>query len=159
NGFGCLDMTDPLSLGFIGRNGGYAANEAGRRADVGMAIGARVDDRSAPSWLPGYSWDFSHTKLIHLHIVPAALCRHHPPDLGILADARTFLRQFLAEVERRAPRRDALVAWHADIRKWQESWDAFVKPNFEVHASPIRPERIIADCQEVLPDEAILACD
>ena len=31
---GCLDMTDPLSLGFIGRNGAYPANQAGRHADV-----------------------------------------------------------------------------------------------------------------------------
>jgi acetolactate synthase I/II/III large subunit len=159
NGFGCLDMTDPLSLGFIGRNGCYAANEAGRRADVVMAIGARFDDRSASSWLPGYSWNFPQTKLIHVDLDPAELGRNYPPDLGILADARTFLRQLLAEVEQRAPRRAAMTAWHEDIRKWQESWDAFVKPNFEVHASPIRPERIVADCQAVLPDNAILACD
>jgi acetolactate synthase I/II/III large subunit len=159
NGFGCLDMTDPLSLGFIGRNGGYAANEAGRRADVVMAIGARFDDRSASSWLPGYSWNFPQTKLIHVDLDPAELGRNYPPDLGILADARTFLRQLLAEIEQRAPRREAMTAWHEDIRKWQESWDAFVKPNFEVHASPIRPERIVADCQAVLPDDAILACD
>jgi acetolactate synthase I/II/III large subunit len=159
NGFGCLDMTDPLSLGFIGRNGCYAANEAGRRADVVMAIGARFDDRSASSWLPGYSWNFPQTKLIHVDIDPAELGRNYPPDLGILADARTFLRQLLAEVEPRARPRDAMQAWHEDIRKWQESWDAFVKPNFEVHASPIRPERIVADCQQVLPDAAILACD
>ena len=159
NGFGCLDMTDPLSLGFIGRNGGYAANEAGRRADVVMAIGARFDDRSASSWLPGYSWNFPQTKLIHVDLDPAELGRNYSPDLGILADARTFLRQLLAEVERRAPQREAMTAWHEDIRKWQESWDAFVKPNFEVHASPIRPERIVADCQAVLPDDAILACD
>jgi acetolactate synthase I/II/III large subunit len=159
NGFGCLDMTDPLSLGFIGRNGCYAANEAGRRADVVMAIGARFDDRSASSWLPGYSWNFPQTKLIHVDIDPDELGRNYPPDLRILADARTFLRQLLAEVEARTPQRDAMLAWHEDIRKWQESWDAFVKPNFDVHASPIRPERIVADCQEVLPDEAILACD
>ena len=159
NGFGCLDMTDPLSLGFIGRNGGYAANEAGRRADVVMAIGARFDDRSASSWLPGYSWNFPQTKLIHVDLDPAELGRNYPPDLGILADARTFLRQLLAEIEQRAPRREAMTAWHEDIRKWQESWDAFVKPNFEVHASPIRPERIVADCRAVLPDDAILACD
>ena len=159
NGFGCLDMTDPLSLGFIGRNGGYAANEAGRRADVVMAIGARFDDRSASSWLPGYSWNFPQTKLIHVDLDPAELGRNYSPDLGILADARTFLRQLLAEIEQRAPRREAMTAWHEDIRKWQESWDAFVKPNFEVHASPIRPERIVADCQAVLPDDAILACD
>ena len=159
NGFGCLDMTDPLSLGFIGRNGCYAANEAGRRADVVMAIGARFDDRSASSWLPGYSWNFPQTKLIHVDLDPAELGRNYPPDLGILSDARTFLRQLLAEIEPRAPRLDAMAAWHEDIRKWQQSWDAFVKPNFEVHASPIRPERIVADCQTVLPDDAILACD
>ena len=159
NGFGCLDMTDPLSLGFIGRNGCYAANEAGRRADVVMAIGARFDDRSASSWLPGYSWNFPQTKLIHVDLDPAELGRNYSPDLGILADARTFLRQLLAEVELRAPRREPMTAWHEDIRKWQESWDAFVKPNFEVHASPIRPERIVADCQAVLPNDAILACD
>jgi acetolactate synthase I/II/III large subunit len=159
NGFGCLDMTDPLSLGFIGRNGCYAANEAGRRADVVMAIGARFDDRSASSWLPGYSWNFPQSKLIHVDLDPAELGRNYPPDLGILADARTFLRQLLVEVEQRAPRRDAMAPWHEDIRKWQQAWDAFVKPNFDVHASPIRPERIIADCQAVLPDDAILACD
>ena len=62
NGMGCLDMTDPLSLGFIGRNGAYPANEAGRRADVVIAIGARFDDRSASSWLPGYSWNFPQTQ-------------------------------------------------------------------------------------------------
>src|SRR5262249_26062707 len=39
NGFGSIDMTDPLSLGFIGRNGAYPANEAGRRADLVIAVG------------------------------------------------------------------------------------------------------------------------
>ncbi len=58
NGMGCLDMTDPLSLGFIGRNGAFPANEAGRRSDLVIAIGARFDDRSASSWMPGYSWNF-----------------------------------------------------------------------------------------------------
>ena len=70
NGMGCLDMGDPLSLGFIGRNGAYPANQAGRHADVVMAIGARFDDRSASSWLPGYSWNFPHTKLIHVDVDP-----------------------------------------------------------------------------------------
>src|SRR5579864_8115085 len=120
NGMGTLDMTDPLALGFIGRNGAYPANEAGRRADLVIAIGARFDDRSASSWLPGYSWNFPHTKLIHADVDPEELGRNYPPDIGILADARTFLRQLLAEVDRRAAKRsDALKPWHADIKKWQ----------------------------------------
>jgi acetolactate synthase I/II/III large subunit len=160
NGMGCLDMTDPLSLGFIGRNGAYPANEAGRRADLVIAIGARFDDRSASSWLPGYSWNFPHAKLIHVDLDPAELGRNYPPDIGILADARTFLRQVLAEVERRAAGRNGrTAAWHADIRAWRAKWDAFTRPNFNLHGSPIRPERVVADCQAVLPDDAILACD
>src|SRR5581483_2415595 len=107
NGMGCLDMTDPLSLGFIGRNGAYPANEAGRRADLVVAIGARFDDRSASSWLPGYSWNFPHTKLIHADVDPAELGRNYPPDIGVMADARTFLRQLLAEIDRRNPKREA----------------------------------------------------
>jgi acetolactate synthase I/II/III large subunit len=160
NGMGCLDMTDPLSLGFIGRNGAYPANEAGRRADVVLAIGARFDDRSASSWLPGYSWNFPHTKLIHVDLDPAELGRNYPPDLALLADARTFLRQMLAELTRRAPHRGGtLDAWHALIKQWQKEWEAFTRPNFDIHASPIRPERVVADCQAVLPPDAILACD
>ena len=99
NGMGALDMTDPLSLGFIGRNGAYPANEAGRRADLVIAIGARFDDRSASSWMPGYSWNFPQTKLIHADVDPAELGRNYPPDIGVLADARTFLRQLLAEID------------------------------------------------------------
>jgi acetolactate synthase-1/2/3 large subunit len=153
-------MRDPLSLGFIGRNGAYPANEAGRHADVVLALGARFDDRSASSWMPGYSWNFPKTKLIHVDVDPEELGRNYPPDLGILADARTFLRQLLSEFERRAPNREgALKAWHAAIRKSQDEWAKFTQPNFDIHASPIRPERIVADCRAVLPDDAILACD
>jgi acetolactate synthase I/II/III large subunit len=80
--------------------------------------------------------------------------------VAILADARTFLRQMLTEVERRSAKRsDALKAWHADIAKWRAAWDEFTRPNFDIHATPIRPERVVADCQAVLPDDAILACD
>src|SRR5882757_8523104 len=82
NGMGALDMYDALSLGFIGRNGAYPANEAGRRADVVVAIGARFDDRSASSWLPGYSWNFPESKLVHVDVDPAEIGRNYPPTVG-----------------------------------------------------------------------------
>jgi len=160
NGMGCLDMDDALSLGFIGRNGAYPANQAGRHADLVLAIGARFDDRSSSSWLPGYSWNFPHTQLIHVDVDHAELGRNYPPDLGILADARAFLQQLLAGLARRkldgTPR---LKAWHAQLDAWKKEWAAYVRPNFEVHASPIRPERVVADCRAVLPDDAIISLD
>jgi acetolactate synthase-1/2/3 large subunit len=159
NGMGCLDMTDALSLGFIGRNGAFPANEAGRRADVVLAIGARFDDRSASSWMPGYSWNFPHTRLIHVDLDPAELGRNYPPDIGILADARTFLRQLLAELGRRDAKGNGTKAWLADIATWRAEWEKFIRPNFEAHASTMRPERVVADCQAVLPPDGILCCD
>ncbi len=65
----------------------------------------------------------------------------------------------LTELERRGNKRGNTNAWLADIAKWRAEWEKFTRPNFNMHASPIRPERIVADCQAVLPDDAILACD
>jgi acetolactate synthase I/II/III large subunit len=166
NGMGCLDMTDPLSLGFIGRNGAFPANEAGRRADLVLAIGARFDDRSASSWLPGFSWNFPHTKLIHVDVDPDEIGRNYPPDVGILADARTFLGQLLTELDRRPHPNPPPQAgegrkgeWLTDIAEWRAQWEKFIRPNFELHTTPLRPERVVADCQAVLPEDAIICCD
>ena len=73
NGMGCIDMADALSLGFIGRNGAYQANQAGRHTDLVIALGVRFDDRSSSSWLPGYSWNFGRAKLMHVDLDHAEL--------------------------------------------------------------------------------------
>src|SRR5262249_19722690 len=146
--------------GFIGRNGAYPANQAGRHCDLVLAIGARFDDRSASSWIPGYSWNFPASKLIHVDVDHAELGRNYAPDLAILADARSFLRQLLEEVERRPqPAGPGLAPWHSRIDEWKKAWRAYVEPNFAIHAQPIRPERIVADCAKVIPPDAILTFD
>lgn len=160
NGMGCLDMTDPLSLGFIGRNGAYPANQAGRHTDLVLALGARFDDRSSSSWMPGYSWNFPQSRLIHVDVDHAEIGRNYVPDLGVLADARVFLAQLLAELSRRKFDGSArLRQWHADIARWRAEWDAYIEPNFNIHTSPLRPERVVADCRSVLADDAIISLD
>lgn len=160
NGMGAIDMEDPLSLGFIGRNGAYQANQAGRHADLVLAIGARFDDRSASSWKPGYSWNFPHTKLVHVDVDHAEIGRNYRPDLAILADARAFLRQLLAEIERRGiDGGDRLAGWARQIAGWRREWEDFIAPNWGSEATPISPYRIVEDCQKVLPPDAILSLD
>src|SRR3546814_14862288 len=56
----------------------------------------------------------------------------------------------------RGPRREA---WHAGIAGWRRAWQDFIRPGFETHSQPIRPERIVADCRAVLPDDAIISLD
>lgn len=160
NGMGTIDMTDPLSLGFIGRNGAFPANQAGRYTDLVVAVGARFDDRSSSSWLPGYSWNFPASNLVHVDVDHGELGRNYVPDLGILADARTFLRQLLGELQSRNVRKGGHnSAWHEQISQWRKEWDSYTRQNFNLHTSPLRPERVVADLRDVLPDDAILSLD
>jgi acetolactate synthase-1/2/3 large subunit len=160
NGMGCVPADDPLTLGFIGRNGAFPANQAGRHADLVICIGTRFDDRSSSSWHPGYSWNFPSTKLLQVDVDPAELGRNYAPTLGITADARIFAQQLLAGLPGRADiTREAWGGWREEIAAWQSEWEAFVRPNFSAITTPIRPEYIVGALQRVLPDDVILALD
>ena len=159
NGMGCIPGSHPLALGFIGRNGVYPANQAGRYADLVLAIGARFDDRSASSWIEGYSWNFPSCKLVQVDLDTAEIGRNYPVDLGIVADARSFLRQLLSELDRRGTPRPERGDWLARIDGWRREWDQFTRPNFAIDTSPLRPEPVVAAVRAVLPDDAILSLD
>lgn len=160
NGMGCVPADDPLTLGFIGRNGAYPANQAGRHADLVLCIGTRFDDRSSSTWHPGYSWNFPPARLLQVDIDPQELGRNYPPTLGIIADARTFAAQLLAALATRPElARERYAQWRAEIAAWQEEWEAFIRPNFAKVTTPIRPEYVVQALADVLPDDVILSLD
>src|SRR5262245_54421534 len=131
NGMGCVPADDQLTLGFIGRNGAYPANQAGRHADLVITIGTRFDDRSSSTWHPGYSWNFPHSKLLQVDIDAQELGRNYPPTLGIIADAKVFCAQLLAAVSARAGLDASRHAeWRAQVARWCAEWEAFVRPHF-----------------------------
>lgn len=159
NGFGTLDMTDPLALGFIGRNGKYQANEAARTCDVLLAIGVRFDDRSSSSWIPGYSFNIPPTKLIHVDIDVQEIGRNYPVHLGIVGDARTFLRQMLGILDSTGPARAERGSWLSSVAKWTREWEDFVGSQASSDISPIHPQRIVEELQKVLPADGIVVPD
>jgi len=160
NGMGCVPADDPLTLGFIGRNGAYPANQAGRHADLVICIGTRFDDRSSSSWHAGYSWNFPATRLLQVDIDPAELGRNYPPTLGIIADAKVFAAQLLAALPKRADiTREAFAGWRSEVVAWVAEWEAFVRPNFSAVTTPIRPEYVVGALLDVLPDDVILSLD
>jgi acetolactate synthase-1/2/3 large subunit len=107
-----VPMPNPLALGFIGRNGTYPANQTGRHCDLLIAVGARFDDRSSSSWIPGYSWNIPPTNLVHVDIDPTEIGRNYPVTLGILADAKVFLAQLAQEAASRGLSGRRFAPWH-----------------------------------------------
>src|SRR3954454_17349042 len=131
SGTGAIDSQHPLALGLVARNGPYQANHAARTADVLLALGVRLDDRTSSSWLSGYSFTIPPTRLIHVDIDPDEIARNYPVALGLMADVRTFLRQLLAELDARHHASDAAAAraqWLDTIAGYRKQWNAFIAP-------------------------------
>jgi acetolactate synthase-1/2/3 large subunit len=160
NGMGCVSMDDPLTLGFIGRNGAYPANQAGRFADLVITVGTRFDDRSSSTWHPGYSWNFPKTKLVHVDIDPTELGRNYQPDIGVLADAKVFMQQMLHGLSLRTDiKYENFGEWRDEVKSWSSEWHSFISPHFEDSTSPLRPEFVVGALQQMLPDDVILSLD
>jgi len=162
SGLGAIDVNHRLALGLVARAGHYQANHATRQADVLLALGVRFDDRTSSSWIPGYSFTIPPTKLIHVDIDPEEIGRNYPVALGLMADVRTFLRQVLAELDRRKnvdQKLDARKQWLNAIDGYRKEWDEFVAPGFKDDSTPINPQRAAHEIGRALPDDAILVSD
>lgn len=160
NGKGVIPADHPLSLGPVGRNGSYVANEACRSCDVLLALGVKFDDRQSSSWIPGYTFNIPPTKLIHIEIDPDEMARNYPPEIGILGDARTFLGELLCLVENKVKfdsKRNK--GWLASIQTWKKEWEEFNHPQSVSDAVPIQPERLVRDIRDVMPRDGILISD
>lgn len=154
--------SDPLALGATGRNGTYQANHATRTADLVLAFGTRFDDRATSSWLPGYTYSFPPTRLVHVHVDAAELGRNFPPTVGIQASPREVLRQLRERLPAFPPDPGVLQArqhWLDRLAAAKDRWTRHVEPHDYFPATPIRPERVLAELRGVLPADGILLSD
>ena len=160
SGLGALPAEHELALGLVARNGMYQANQATRQADVILAMGVRLDDRTSSSWIPGYSFSIPPTKLIHVDIDPEEIGRNYPVEVGLMADTTTFLGQLLAALQDRERGVNAArKSWLAQIEGWRSEWDAFIAPGFKDPASPINPQRAAREIDLAMPEDGILVSD
>ncbi len=158
-GKGVLDERDDLCLGPTGRNGTYAANQAARTADVILALGTRFDDRATSSWIPGVTFSIPPTKLIHVDIDPQEIGRNYPPTLAVIADTAELAAGLLGLTTADDVPAERRAAWLAETLAWKRQWEADLAVRQADPAVPIRPDRLVAELQRVLPDDANVLAD
>ena len=158
-GKGAVPDDHPLVLGMTGFWGTAFTNESTRTADWILALGTRFAEADSSSWYGEYTFDIPATRLMQVDIDPAELGRNYPLQVGALADLKSALAVLVRVARRLAPtgvRRDGLRA------KIAESRSAVNRENAPAQASdawPMRPERILSETRDVLPDDAIITTD
>jgi acetolactate synthase-1/2/3 large subunit len=160
-GKGVLNETDDLCLGPTGRNGTYAANKAARTSDVILALGTRFDDRASSSWIPGVTFSIPPTRLIHVDIDPQEIGRNYPPTLAVIADTAEFAAGLLGSAKEGAAPADteSRARWLRETVAWKRQWEADIAVRQADPAVPIRPDRLVAELQRALPDDALVLAD
>jgi acetolactate synthase I/II/III large subunit len=158
-GKGALEETHELALGPIGRNGTYAANEAARKCDVLIALGARFDDRTTSSWTPGMTFNIPPTRLIHVDIDPTEIGRNLTPEVGIVGDAAEFLAALLGSLDPSDAVLDEWSSWRDSVLSWKARWTTDMSVAAAQDTVPMKPARFVAELQRALPPDALILAD
>ncbi|WP_324752754.1 thiamine pyrophosphate-binding protein [Roseovarius sp. Pro17] len=155
SGQGSLAETHPNCLGVVGSNGGTDETwEAMAAADLVVFMGCRAGSTTTSRWeapKPG-------TRVVHCDVDPMVIGAVLPTEVGVVGDLRMTLDAMNAELDRREQGTSTFggAAAVADIRKRKfDKFDALAQSD----EAPIRPERIIATLQRVLPDDATIVSD
>lgn len=160
NGKGSIDEMHDMSLGSIGRNGSYQANEATKNADVMLALGCSFDDRTTSAWIEGYTLKIPPTALIQVDIDSTEIGRNYPPEIGIIGDAKAALTALTQMArEKLGSSSKSYADWTARLSENASLWDDYQGKFAESEAIPVRPERLMTALSRVVPENAIFATD
>jgi len=80
--------------------------------------------------------------------------------VGIIGDAKLVLGQILREIgDAASGARDRHAAWVTQTSAWKAEWTDFLAEDQRSDAVPVRPERLVAELNAALPDDAIVLAD
>ncbi len=141
----------PLSVGVPGTYSRWCANRSIAEADLVFFVGSHTGSQVTNNWKiprPG-------TTVIQLDIDAAELGRNYPNQVSLHGDARAVLRQLIDAAEPRAARAEWLDLIQGYVLEYRSEMELQRTSN----AVPMRPERIMKEIGDSLPDEAVVVVD
>ena len=155
-GKGCVDESHPLSLGVAAYQLGKlspARDLKGiiQRADVVLLIGTRTNQNGTDSWqlYPDGA------RYIHIDVDGTEIGRNYEA-LRLVGDAKLTLAALTAELDGKMQPRPAIEKEIAAARKTHAE---VIAPVLHSNASPLRPEKLMADIAQVMTPETIVVAD
>jgi acetolactate synthase-1/2/3 large subunit len=159
SGKGSIAETHELALGSVGRYSRNYANAALRDADLILAVGTALGGMVTDS----YRLVTVGTRIIHVSIDPDVIGMNFPTELGLVADARTFLEAVLdacmrSETLASSAAVEQVARFAAERAAWRER-RAGLAAQDGLDGGPMRPEAIMAALDARLADDAVLVAD
>jgi acetolactate synthase-1/2/3 large subunit len=148
NAYALFPENHPLYIGVPGTYSRSCTNKILHRADLVLFVGSQTGGLLTNFWrVPPEG-----TPVIQIGIDASDLGRNYPNVVSVLGDAKVTLEALAGElVERNAWVEEAqreVMAWRNEVEPWRNS-----------DAVPMRPERILKELGDWLPEDAIVVCD
>ena len=157
SGRGSISDHHPLAVGVVGSNGGTAETRSViEAADVLIFVGCRAGSVTTERWrFPARGA----ATIIHIDVDPAVIGANYRADAALVGDARLSLAALNAACTQHGTRTCGRAAMeHLVGNAKAEKFSSF-KQLAASEELPIRPERLVADLQVVLPDDSIVVAD
>jgi acetolactate synthase-1/2/3 large subunit len=160
-GKGAVAETHPLTIGvagyLMGRHGATQPLRALLQdADVVLLVGTRTNQNGTDS----YSLFGPDARFIHIDVDPTEIGRNFEA-MRLVGDAKLALAALAEAIRNRdtARRRGARAGAEAAIAHGREVHERDVASLIASNASPMRPERMMAEMRKVLGDNTIVCAD
>jgi acetolactate synthase-1/2/3 large subunit len=157
SGKGSIADTHPLGVGVVGLNGGVLATRAVvQQADLVIFVGCRAGSTTTERGAQP-SRDLP---IVHIDIDPMAVSANYETAHALIGDARLVLHALLEALQRQipAPTPGGLGGAAVVARARQAKREAFERLATSGER-PIRPERVLAELNRLLPPDAIVVAD
>jgi acetolactate synthase I/II/III large subunit len=157
SGHGSISDRHPLSVGVVGSNGGTMPTRAiVEMADLVIFVGCRAGSVTTERWrfpAPGRA------KIIHIDADPAVIGANYPTETAVVADARLALADLRRALEQRPRPETRRILDDHRVEQAKAEKLAIFGALARSDERPIKPERVVADLQAVLPEDAVVVAD
>jgi acetolactate synthase-1/2/3 large subunit len=144
-GIGGFPADHPLCTGLIGMHGTVASNKAVQKADLLIAIGARVSDR-----VTSQTDKFAKSaKVLHFDIDPAEINKNIPSAAWVVGDIKATLGRVLKKLPAKVA-----TDWNGEIERWKTQ-----TPKDHHRKTALHPRFIIEETARCLGCDAIVVTD
>ena len=153
---GILSESHPLSLGVLGFAGSPVSREyiIKRDVDVMLAVGTSFNEFVTSGWEKRLR---PMKSLIQIDIDSNEIGKNYYVDVGVGGDAKTVLREIIYELRRQINSgRNARSGGRDEVRSIRENFTVKTK---KMNGMPYKPQRLIMDLADSLPEDTIYFVD